>query len=198
MGAFNPQGATVARFNVPTPLEAAHDFLWRVHPHAPAKGAIAIFNRSHYEDVLVTRVLGTIGKGECERRYEAIRDFERLLVQSGTVVLKFFLHISKAEQLKRFGDRLNDPSRNWKISESDYTDRQYWDDFVKAYEDALSATSTKHAPWYVIPADRKWFRDLAVSQILSATLDDLNLHYPKPSVDLDEIRKKYHAALGDG
>jgi len=198
MGAFNPLGATVARFNVPTPLEAAHDFLWRVHPHAPAKGAIAIFNRSHYEDVLVTRVLGTIGKGECERRYEAIRDFERLLVQSGTVVLKFFLHISKAEQLKRFGDRLNDPSRNWKISESDYTDRQYWDDFVKAYEDALSATSTKHAPWYVIPADRKWFRDLAVSQILSATLDDLNLHYPKPSVDLDEIRKKYHAALGDG
>jgi PPK2 family polyphosphate:nucleotide phosphotransferase len=195
MSAFNPQGATVARFAQPTPLEAAHDFLWRVHPHAPAKGGIAIFNRSHYEDVLVVRVMGDISKAECERRYEAIRAFERLLLDAGTVVLKFFLHISKAEQLERFGARLNDPSRNWKICETDYTDRRYWDDFMQAYEDALRATSTPEAPWYVIPADHKWFRNLAVSQILCAALDELDMRYPKPSVDLDEIRRKYHAAL---
>jgi polyphosphate kinase 2 (PPK2 family) len=156
---------------------------------------IAIFNRSHYEDVLVVRVHGLIGHAECERRYEAIRVFERELVREGTVVLKFFLHISKAEQLERFGHRLTDPSRNWKISESDYADRRYWDDFQEAYQDALRATSTVHAPWYVIPADHKWFRNLAVSQIVVARLQELNIHYPKPTVDLDEIRDKYHAAL---
>jgi PPK2 family polyphosphate:nucleotide phosphotransferase len=179
---------------VPTPIEAAHDFLWRVHPHAPAKGEIAIFNRSHYEDVLVTRVHGAIDARECARRYEAIRDFERQLVRAKTVVLKFFLHISKAEQLERFGERLDDPARNWKISESDYTERERWDDYVKAYQDALRATSTKHAPWYVIPADHKWFRNLAVSQILAATLGELDMRYPEPSVDLADIRRRYHEA----
>ena len=198
MSAFNPQGATVSRFDQPTPIEAAHDFLWRVHPHAPAKGSIAIFNRSHYEDVLVVRVHGTIDKATCIRRYEAIRDFERQLIRSGTLVMKFFLHISKAEQLRRFGERLEDPARNWKISESDYTERDYWDDYVAAYQDALRATSTKHAPWYVIPSDHKWFRNLAVSQIVAATLSDVRMKYPAPSVDLDEIRRKYHAALADG
>lgn len=194
MSAFNPQGATVTGFKVPTPIEAAHDFLWRVHPHAPAKGEIAIFNRSHYEDVLVTRVHGAIDARECARRYEAIRDFERQLVRAKTVVLKFFLHISKAEQLERFGERLDDPARNWKISESDYTERERWDDYVKAYQDALRATSTKHAPWYVIPADHKWFRNLAVSQILAATLGELDMRYPEPSVDLADIRRRYHEA----
>jgi PPK2 family polyphosphate:nucleotide phosphotransferase len=197
MSAFNPQGAIVSHFDEPTPEELAHDFLWRVHPHAPAKGSIAIFNRSHYEDVLVVRVHGTIDAATCERRYEAIRDFERQLNRAGTVVLKFFLHISKAEQLRRFGERLDDPARNWKISESDYTERGYWDAYLEAYADALRATSTKHAPWYVIPSDHKWFRNLAVSQITAATLHDLDMHYPKPRVDIEEIRKKYHAALSD-
>jgi PPK2 family polyphosphate:nucleotide phosphotransferase len=197
LSAFNAQGAIVTPFKQPTPDEAAHDFLWRVHPHAPAKGSIAIFNRSHYEDVLVVRVNGAIDAAECERRYEAIRDFERQLIRAGTIVLKFFLHIGNAEQLRRFGERLNDPSKNWKISESDYADRPHWDRYMQAYEDALHATSTKHAPWYVIPADHKWFRNLAVAQILCATLRGLDLSYPKPAVDLDEIRRKYHAESAD-
>ena len=194
MSAFNPQGATVAAFKVPTAEEAAHDFLWRVHACAPGAGTIAIFNRSHYEDVLVTRVHGTIDKAECKRRYAAILDFERLLTERGTCIVKFFLNIGKAEQLRRFGQRLDDPKRNWKISESDYGERAYWDDYVNAYEDALRATSTKHAPWYVIPANHKWFRNLAVANIVAHAMRDLKLKLPKPAVDLDEIRRKYHEA----
>jgi PPK2 family polyphosphate:nucleotide phosphotransferase len=194
MGAFNPQGTTVTSFKEPTAEERAHDFLWRVHPHAPAKGAIAIFNRSHYEDVLVTRVHGEIGHKTCEKRYAMIREFEATLVRSGTAIVKFFLHISKAEQLARFRARLDDPEKNWKISESDYTERERWDDYITAYEDALSATSTKHAPWYVVPADHKWFRNLVVSRILVDALERLDLRYPQPHVDLAEIRRRYHDA----
>jgi len=194
MGAFNPQGATVTGFNVPTAEERAHDFLWRVHPHAPRKGSIAIFNRSHYEDVLVTRVHKEISAQSREQRYEDIRAFEKLLAQNGTLILKFYLHISKEEQLERFERRLDDRSHNWKISEADYTEREYWDAYMSAYEDALRATSRKHAPWYAIPANQKWFRNLAVSQIVVRTLEDAHLSYPKPTVDLNEIRRKYHAA----
>ena len=192
---LNPQGASVASFKQPTSAELAHDFLWRVHPHAPGKGEIVIFNRSHYEDVLVTRVHKHIDKTTWTARYRQIRDFESLLVADGTTILKFFLHISKEEQLARFGQRLDDPHRNWKISESDYSERAYWDDYIEAFEDAMQATSTKEAPWYVIPANHKWFRNLAVSQIMAEALEDLKLAFPPPSVDLAEIRSKYHAAL---
>jgi PPK2 family polyphosphate:nucleotide phosphotransferase len=192
---LNPQGASVAAFKAPTPIELAHDFLWRIHPHAPEKGSVAIFNRSHYEDVLVTRVHGLVSKKTCLARYELIRAFESGLKESGTSVIKFFLHISREEQLARFKKRLEDPARNWKISESDYSERAHWDAYWEAYEDALPATSTDEAPWYVIPANHKWFRNLAVSQIVAETVEELGMSYPKPAADLAEIRRKYHAAL---
>ena len=191
----NPQGVRVARFNRPTVLESAHDFLWRVHPHAPANGEIAIFNRSHYEGVLVERVHKLVAKAIWTGRYRHIRDFEALLADKKTTVLKFFLHISKDEQLARFAQRLDDPERNWKISESDYTERNLWDEYVEAYQDAITATSARDAPWYVIPSNHKWFRNLAVSQILADTMADLDLAFPPPSVNLADIRRKYHAAV---
>jgi PPK2 family polyphosphate:nucleotide phosphotransferase len=193
--ALNPQGATVVGFKQPTPAELAHDFLWRIHPHTPARGEIAIFNRSHYEDVLVTRVHKLIDKATWTARYERIRDFETALAENGTTILKFFLHISKEEQLARFEQRLDDPARNWKISESDYAERELWDDYITAFEDAITATSTDKAPWYVIPSNHKWFRNLTVSQIMADTMESLNMTFPKPSVDLDEIRHKFHAAV---
>jgi PPK2 family polyphosphate:nucleotide phosphotransferase len=191
----NPQGVRVARYNKPTPVEAAHDFLWRVHPHAPALGEIAIFNRSHYEDVLVARVHKLVNKAAWTERYRHIRDFEDLLTEKKTTILKFFLHISKDEQLARFAQRLDDPERNWKISESDYTERNLWDQYMEAYQDAITTTSARDAPWYVIPSNHKWFRNLAVSQILADTMADLNLAFPPPSVNLTDIRRKYHAAV---
>jgi PPK2 family polyphosphate:nucleotide phosphotransferase len=191
---FNPQGTPVVGFKQPTPLELEHDFLWRIHPHAPPKGWVAIFNRSHYEDVLVTRVHKLIDKPTWTARYGRIRDFEQELVESGTIIMKFFLHISKEEQLSRFAERLEDPARNWKISESDYSERALWDDYIEAFEDAITETSAREAPWYVVPANHKWFRNLAVSQIVADTMEDLGMSFPKPSVDLADIRRKYHAA----
>ncbi|HWA80661.1 MAG TPA: polyphosphate kinase 2 family protein [Acetobacteraceae bacterium] len=193
--ALNPQGARVAEFKVPTQIELAHDFLWRVHPEAPAKGEIVIFNRSHYEDVLVTRVHGLIDRPTWEARYERIREFESLLAGTGTTILKFFLHISKQEQLARFAQRLDDPARNWKISEADYKERESWDAYMAAYEEALAKTSLAHAPWYVVPANHKWFRNLAVSAIVVATLEELGMRYPAPAVDLARIRREYHDAV---
>ena len=193
-GALNPQGASVASFKQPTPIELDHDFLWRVHPHAPPKGWVAIFNRSHYEDVLIARVHKLVDKPTWTARYDRIRSFESGLRESGTSILKFFLHISKEEQLARFAQRLDDPARNWKISESDYAERALWDDYMEAFEDALAATSTRDAPWYVIPSNHKWFRNLAVSQIVADTMEELGMAFPKPTVDLAEIRQKYHAA----
>ncbi|MDR0779270.1 MAG: polyphosphate kinase 2 family protein, partial [Pseudomonadales bacterium] len=191
-GACNPQGTQVFSFKPPTPEEQAHDFLWRVHPHVPKRGDIAIFNRSHYEDVLITKVHGLIDKKTWRARCKHIRRFEELLVDQGTHVLKFYLHISKEEQLRRFGDRLKDPERNWKISESDYTERQHWDEYIKVFEDVIAATSTKAAPWFVIPANYKWFRNLAVSQIIANTMERLQMSYPPPSVNLMDIRLRYH------
>ncbi len=193
-GAFNPQGATVHAFKVPTAVEAAHDFLWRAHAVTPARGHVAIFNRSYYEDVLVTRVHDLVPEDVWSKRYGRIDEFEKNLTQAGTHIIKFFLHISAAEQLRRFKKRLDDPNRRWKISESDYTDRARWDDYRKAYEDMLERCSTQRAPWYVIPADHKWFRNLAVARIVADTLDELNPTLPKPPVDIEEIRRKYHAA----
>jgi PPK2 family polyphosphate:nucleotide phosphotransferase len=192
---INPQGCDVTPFKAPTPLEARHDFLWRAHAAVPARGMIGIFNRSHYEDVLVTRVHKLIDKAVWTDRYQCIRDFETLLVENKTTILKFFLHVGKEEQLARFAQRLEDPARNWKISEADYSERALWDDYVEAYEDAIAATSTPKAPWYAIPSNHKWFRNLAVSQIMADTMEELKLGFPSPSVNLSDIRRKYHAAV---
>jgi PPK2 family polyphosphate:nucleotide phosphotransferase len=195
MSAMNPQGTTVTQFKAPTALELEHDFLWRVHPHAPAKGTVAIFNRSHYEDVLVVRVHKLAPKDLWSERYRLINDFEKLLYrQNNTHIIKFFLHISKEEQLERFKQRLDDPARNWKISASDYKERLLWDGYIKAFEDIFARTSKKHAPWYIIPSNHKWFRNLAVSQIVAATMEDLGLTMPKPTADLRVIRREYHEA----
>ncbi|MEN6535283.1 MAG: polyphosphate kinase 2 family protein [Bryobacteraceae bacterium] len=192
---MNPAGCRVVGFKQPTVEELEHDFLWRVHPHVPAKGDVGIFNRSHYEDVLVARVHDLVPKNVWSGRYDLINDFEKLLVkQNGTTILKFFLYISKKEQLKRFKQRLDDPARQWKISNSDYKEREYWDDYIEAFEDMLRKTSTKHAPWYVIPSNHKWFRNLAISQIIVRTLDELGMSTPKPTIDMAEIRREYHEA----
>ena len=193
MSAMNPQGTNVVGFKQPTPEERAHDFLWRAHTHAPALGTVAIFNRSYYEDVLVARVHKLASRDIWSQRYELINDFEKLLYrQNNTHILKFFLHISPEEQLERFRQRLDDPARNWKISDSDYKEREYWDDYRKAYEDVFARTSTKHAPWYIIPSNHKWFRNLAISQIIAGTMEDLGIEMPKATVDLNAIRQEYH------
>jgi PPK2 family polyphosphate:nucleotide phosphotransferase len=194
LGSMNPQGTRVYGFKVPTAEEAAHDFLWRIHQAAPRRGQIAIFNRSHYEDVLVSRVHNFVPKKVWSKRFDLINDFEKNLVDSGIHILKFYLHISEDEQLRRFKQRIDDPARHWKISESDYKEHEYWDDYTKAFEDALSKCSTTRAPWFVIPADHKWFRNLAVSQIVVDTLDSLKMEFPKSTVDISEIKDKYHKA----
>ena len=191
---MNPQGTSVYGFKQPTPVEAAHDFLWRAHRRAPGKGEVVIFNRSHYEDVLVVRVHELVPRSVWSKRYELINDFERMLVRNGTTILKFFLHISPEEQLARFKERLEDPARQWKISEFDYSERKLWPDYVEAYEEALSETSTKHAPWYVIPSNHKWFRNLATSRIIVDAMEEMGLELPPTRVDLAEIRRKYHTA----
>lgn len=191
---LNPQGTKVHRFAQPTREQLAHDFLWRVHPCTPAMGEVAVFNRSHYEDVLVTRVHKLVSKRECLRRFEEINEFERLLHHNGTRILKFYLHISPEEQLERFRRRLDDPLRNWKISENDYVEREFWPKYVHAYEDVFARTSTENAPWFVIPSNHKWFRDLAISEIIAGTLEGMKLRSPAPSVDLDDIRQQFHHA----
>ncbi len=194
----NPQGTVVVGFKQPSPRESAHDFLWRVHEHTPGKGEIVIFNRSHYEDVLVVRVHNLVRKSVWSERCDLINDFETMLTANGTQILKFYLHISPEEQLSRFEQRLKNPSRNWKIRESDYSERKLWPAYVEAYEDALRLTSTKHAPWYIIPSNHKWFRNLAVSQIIADTMDEMGLKLPPTRVDLGDIRRKYHAAVRAG
>lgn len=197
MSAMNPQGTTVTGFKQPTEEERLHDFLWRVHPHAPGLGQVAVFNRSHYEDVLVVRVHDLVPKEVWSKRYDLINAFEEMLTQAGVTILKFFLYITPEEQLERFRQRLDDPARQWKISESDYKERAFWDQYAAAYEDMLEKCSTSHAPWYVIPSNHKWFRNLAVSQIIEGTLKDMNLQLPAPTVDIDAIRSAYHAAKKD-
>jgi PPK2 family polyphosphate:nucleotide phosphotransferase len=194
LGAMNPQGCRVAAFKKPTPVELAHDFLWRVHQVAPAQGEVVVFNRSHYEDVLVVRVHELVPKHVWSRRYDRINEFERNLVEHDTQILKFYLHISKEEQLRRFKERLDEPDKRWKISEEDYQERPYWDDYTRAYEEALSRCSAEHAPWFIIPADHKWFRNLAVARIIVEHLERLPLSYPEPTVDIPRIRKLYHQA----
>lgn len=194
LGAMNPQGTRVHGFKAPSREEAAHDFLWRIEQRAPTRGEVVIFNRSHYEDVLVVRVHNLVPQEVWSKRYELINAFEKNLVANGTHILKFFLHISKEEQLRRFKQRLDDPNRRWKISEADYAERRFWNDYQEAYEDALRQTGTKHAPWLVVPADHKWFRNLAVSRIVVETLESLKMKFPEPVVTLKDIKRKYHAA----
>jgi PPK2 family polyphosphate:nucleotide phosphotransferase len=183
---LNPQGVNVASFKVPTPLELSHDYLWRYHMQCPPKGHITIFNRSHYESVLVERVREIVPEEVWRRRYEEINAFERMLAAEGTVILKFFLHISKKEQAKRFRDRLKEPEKWWKFNENDLAERRLWDDYQAAFEDLLSRCSTPWAPWYAIPADQKWYRNLHVSQVVRKRLEALDLRYPQPAPGLDE------------
>jgi PPK2 family polyphosphate:nucleotide phosphotransferase len=180
MEAFNPQGCIVSSFKVPTSEELAHDFLWRIHKRTPGKGEIGIFNRSHYEDVLVVRVHGLAPKSVWSKRYDQINDFERTLAASGTTIVKFFLSIDRDEQRKRFQARYDDPTKRWKFSMGDLEERKLWDDYQAAFDDMLSKTSTDWAPWYVIPANRNWLRNLAVSTILAETLAGLKPAYPAP------------------
>lgn len=194
MTAMNPQGAHVKSFKQPTEEERLHDFLWRVHPYAPGLGQVAVFNRSHYEDVLVVRVHELVPKEVWSKRYDRINEFEKLLTDAGVTILKFLLYITPEEQLARFRQRLDDPARQWKISDSDYKERAFWDAYIAAYEDMLEKCSTKHAPWYVVPSNHKWFRNLAVARIIEDALDDMKLKLPEPTVDLAKIRKEYHEA----
>ena len=193
-GTMNPQGTRVHGFKTPSHEEAAHDFLWRIHGQVPAKGEVVIFNRSHYEDVLAVRVHRLVPKEVWSKRFDLINDFEQNLVENGTHILKFFLHISEDEQLRRFKQRLDDPARHWKISDADYAERRLWPEYQDAYEDAIGKTSTKHAPWFVIPANHKWFRNLAVSSIVVDTLESLGMILPAPAVNIEDIRRQYHAA----
>ena len=183
----NPQGVRVEPFKVPTEEELAHDYLWRVHKVVPGKGEMVIFNRSHYEDVLVVRVHNIVPPAVWKQRYEQINAFERHLAETGTTILKFYLHIDRDEQKERLQARLDDPAKRWKFRLGDLEERKLWPDYMKAYEDALSKTSTEHAPWYIVPANRKWYRDLVISSVLVETLKKLDMKYPQSEENLDGV-----------
>jgi PPK2 family polyphosphate:nucleotide phosphotransferase len=184
----NPQGVSVARFGAPTPDELAHDYLWRVHSEVPAKGQIVVFNRSHYEDVLVVRVNDLVPKKVWRKRYEHLRDFERMLVDEGTTILKFYLHIDSQEQRKRLQARLDEPDKNWKFDAHDLEQRKHWNEYMEAFRDAIVETHRKGAPWFVIPANRKWFRDYALLTIIVDALKKLDPSFPKVDFDPAKIR----------
>ncbi|HEY3568446.1 MAG TPA: polyphosphate kinase 2 family protein [Thermoanaerobaculia bacterium] len=183
----NPLGVRVVAFKAPSPEELDHDFLWRVHPKVPGRGEMVIFNRSHYEDVLVARVQKLVPPEVWRQRYDQINDFERLLSATDTVILKFFLHISKDEQRERLQARLDDPQKRWKFRKGDLIDRAHWDEYMEAYEEALARTSQKHAPWYIVPADKKWYRNLVVAEVLVKALEDLKIQVPEPEEDLKGV-----------
>lgn len=183
----NPQGMHIVSFKAPTAHELAHDFLWRVHAATPPRGKIGVFNRSQYEDVLVVRVNGWIDAATCQRRYAQINDFERLLAENGTRILKFMLHISKDEQKERLTDRLNSPDEYWKFSAGDLDVRAKWDEYQTAYEDAVNACTTDHAPWHIVPSDRKWVRNLTVARTVLETLREMNPQYPPRDPALEGI-----------
>jgi PPK2 family polyphosphate:nucleotide phosphotransferase len=184
----NPQGCEVSSFGVPTELERRHDFLWRIHMRVPARGMIGIFNRSHYEDILVPRVHGQLDKSELRDRYRQINDFERLLAENGTVILKFMLNVSRNEQRKRLEERLLDETKNWKFRVGDLDDRQHWDEFSKAYHGILKNTSTEGAPWYIVPADDKDVRDWLVARTIADTLENLELRYPPADPAVKDLK----------
>ena len=187
MAGVDPQGCDVKSFKVPTPEESAHDFLWRAHKVTPCKGKIVIFNRSYYEDVLVVRVHDLVPKEVWKKRYEQINNFETFLTENNTVVMKFYLHISKDEQKKRLEKRLTDPSKLWKFSEGDLKERKFWDDYMDAYEDALTKCNTEDAPWYIVPSNKKWYRNLMIGQTIVDKLKSLDMKYPEPQGNFDKI-----------
>jgi PPK2 family polyphosphate:nucleotide phosphotransferase len=184
---LNPQGCDVESFKAPTTTEAAHDFLWRIHNKMPARGDIGIFNRSHYEDVVAAQVVGTIGNGERKRRYEHINAFEHMLADEGTTMVKVFLHVGKDEQRARLQARLDDPEKRWKFQRGDLDTRAKWDEYMLLYDEAISATSTKWAPWYIVPADHKWVAGLAAASILCSVLETLDPKIPEPAENLDGL-----------
>jgi PPK2 family polyphosphate:nucleotide phosphotransferase len=184
---INPQGVHVASFKAPTPEEQDHDFLWRVHSQVPGKGEIGIFNRSHYEDVLVVRVHKLVPEGVWRQRYAEINHFEQMLAQEGTTILKFYLNLTKDEQKDRLHERLDNPKKRWKFNLADLKERALWDDYMSAYQDAINETSTEWAPWYVIPANHNWVRNLTVASVIVQALEDLKMKYPEPAVGLDKI-----------
>ncbi len=186
---INPQGCDVAAFKVPTPLEARHDFLWRVHAQVPPRGMIGIFNRSHYEDVLSPRVHKLISRDDANQRLEDINEFESTLADNHVLILKFYLHISKDEQTRRLQSRIENPKKHWKLSDADIHERQYWPQYIDAYDHILSSTSRKHAPWFVIPSDNKWYRNIAISSIIVDLMQSLKLKYPQPTVDASAIKR---------
>ncbi|HUG70514.1 MAG TPA: polyphosphate kinase 2 family protein [Pirellulaceae bacterium] len=187
-GGVNPQGVRVTSFKQPSEIEISHDYLWRIHQAVPATGMIAVFNRSHYEDVLVVRVENLVPKKSWGARFEQINQFERMLTETGTTILKFYLHISKGEQAQRLQARLDDPEKNWKFSTDDLEKRKRWDEYMVAYEDALNRCTTDWAPWYVIPADQKWYRNLAIARIVVNALRELKPQFPTTTIDPDMIR----------
>jgi len=190
----NPQGCDVSQFKVPTPLEARHDFLWRAHAAVPARGMIGIFNRSHYEDVLSPRVHKTIDTKTVHQRLHDINTWEQTLANEGTIVLKFFLHISHEEQTERLQSRIDTPDKRWKLSPADFAERQYWSKYQEAYEDILRHTSTRHAPWFVVPSDHKWYRNVAISAVLVEAMKSLKLKYPEPTFNPEGIDLKKETA----
>ncbi len=188
MSGMNPQGVDVTPFKVPEGAEKRHDYLWRIHKAVPENGKIGIFNRSHYEDVLVVRVHDLVPKSVWSKRYDQINDFEHMLADNGVRIVKFLLYISKDEQARRFRERLDDKTKNWKFSLSDIKEREYWDQYIEAFEEMLRKCSKEKAPWYVIPANKKWFRNLAVSEIMVHELESMDLKFPKPTADLSGIQ----------
>ena len=189
VGAFNPAGVRVTSFKVPTAIEMAHDYLWRIHQVAPEKGMVGVFNRSHYEDVLAVRVHDYVPKPVWSKRYKQINDFEQMLTENGTVILKFFLHVSREEQKTRLRDRVQDETKNWKFNAGDLEERSLWDKYTEAYRDALRKCSTKWAPWYVVPADSNKARNYLIARRIVETLEELDLKYPEPKTDLKQYLK---------
>ena len=183
----NPQGVKVAAFKAPTPIELAHDYLWRIHQHTPGRGEIVIFNRSHYEDVLVVRVHNLVPEEVWRKRYDQINAFEKMLADEGVTILKFYLHIDKDEQKQRLQERLDDPTKNWKFSSGDLAERKFWSDYTRAYEEMLQRTSTEYAPWYIVPANRKWYRNLVISHTVIGALEGLKMQFPPAEPGLDKI-----------
>jgi PPK2 family polyphosphate:nucleotide phosphotransferase len=184
---LDPSGVHVASFKAPTEEELGHDFLWRIHPHTPGGGKISIFDRSHYEDVLIVRVRGLVPESRWRARYQHIRAFEQMLADEGTIIRKFFLHISRGEQAKRLQARLDDPEKHWKFRTGDLAERRLWDEYQAAYEDAIRHTATESAPWIVVPANHKWHRDLVICRTIVETLEGLDLRYPPAPEDLSDI-----------
>jgi PPK2 family polyphosphate:nucleotide phosphotransferase len=187
MEAFNPQGCHVIGFKAPTELELDHDFLWRIHQHTPSRGHVSIFNRSHYEDVLIVRVEELVPEAVWRARYDHINNFERLLADSGVTILKFYLHISKDEQKQRFQERLDRPEKNWKFNPGDLDTRAQWDDYMAAFEDVFNKCNHPWAPWYIVPANKKWYRNLVISTAIVEALEKLDMQYPAAPEGLDKI-----------